>query len=68
MILMKIYIDIPEGAQEFYPDEYLPSDMVKYSFNPEFMDLERFLKLVCDDLRNGVWTNERKKKGKNKKR
>lgn len=50
MILMKIYIDIPEGAQDFYPDEYMPSDMIRFSCS-DITNVDKFLDNVIEYLK-----------------
>lgn len=73
MIEIKVYIDMPKGAQDFFPREYMPGDMICFNYDSEWMSVDEFFKLVSKDVKdlfNGkvVLDNERKKKGKGKKR
>lgn len=65
MILMKIYIDIPEGAQDFYPDEYMPSDMIRFSCS-DITNVNHFIETVCEFLKGEA--NERTKARKENER
>ena len=66
MIRMKIHVEIPLGAQDFIPYEYIPGDVVNYLYDPEWMDMDRFFELIKKDIKE-VW-NERQKTGKEEKR
>lgn len=73
MITFKIYLDKPENAQDFFPREYLPGDVIVYQFDPDWFDVYHFLNIVMSDIldrceKECEVKNERKKKGKNKKR
>lgn len=72
MIEIKVYVDIPEGAQDFYPREYMPGDMICFNYDSEWLSLDDFFRLVYKDVKSFMsemeLKNERKKKGKSKKR
>lgn len=57
MIQIKIHVDIPQGAQDFYPSEYLPGDFITFNFDDEWFDLDHFLNLVCNEIKGAYKHN-----------